>query len=176
MHVVSTMLVFQGGGGQGGTFGGAGEEPWDLAFLLICAGLWIFSLFLLSYGTKLTAWAFKDEKDFPNPRTGVTLSWVTSLGVLTVWLFVTGSRFGLHQPVGGVLANPRMFAPGFLVAALVPSFVALSKVGAGMILAQREAASRETAAKATWLLGFHIGLNLLSIAANIVTLAQAFRK
>ncbi len=154
---------------------GVGTPGKDLAFLLVCAGLWVFSLFLLSYGTKLTAWASKGEKDFPDPKTGVTLSWVTSLGVLTVWLFAAGSYVRLYGPteVGGA---PRMFAPGFLVAALVPSFVALSKVGAGMILALREAASRETTAKATWILGFHVGLNLLSIAANIVTLAQAFRK
>lgn len=104
----------------------------DLWIFLFSVALFSISFFLLHQGVAFQRWVVSNEKNAPDPNSGVMMSWMLSIMMILIWVlhsllfreFWIGS---FTETIFYVLENPLDFSPAVLIASVVPAAVALYK-------------------------------------------------
>jgi hypothetical protein len=128
---------------------------------------------LFRFRSSIQAWVFKNDKHAPAATSGM-FACVLSTTTIVVLCFLRG----LHEappdnPLAIIAAAPRDFATGLLVASLVPSGIAASKV-IGIYASLRRMPEDERKPEG---LGLAIGaglLGLVNLAGSVATLILFF--
>jgi len=190
--------MIQTGSPQENTWGGGttgfsvGEEivrpsPEGFAILIMSLTVWILSLWLLSQAVETVKWAFRRKRGSREPESGKFLSQGMAVAVVLVWcawVVMTREIIGPGWTPFGHLPSdrdvwvlpflePRLFAPGFLLGSLVPSFVALFKFAMTGFETRRMEVGKGTVSTRWVAIVVRGGFAALNIAASIVTLAKA---
>lgn len=183
MKVILGMILSQvsatpsGGNDAGGISGGAIPPTWDFAVLILAGLILGFSFFLLYEAIATVKFILPDR---PKPESGRELCSATSAWVLLVWcLWVLIWGEGSAHPWESLwqrgfhllVARPRIFAPGLLLASFLPTAIAMSKLA--LVVTVRPVANSETQSR-PWLTPVvQGGLILLNASASVVTLYKA---
>ncbi len=150
--------------------------PWDFVVLLSSIIILIISLFLLSEAVKTQKYFLNEEKVVS--LWGEVWCWIISLLIIVLWVHRTVLVTLLMGPsfmsygmcfFDGFLFQPREYAPGFLLASLLPTSVGLLKLLTVVAAPQRRVPGAWGVALVK------IIFNLLTAVASIVTLIKLLR-
>lgn len=145
----------------------------DFAFILIAVAIYALSVQLFNFSSKIQGWVLRDDKDAPPSESG-WLVCVLSTTAIVALCFVRAGGYLPHADLLGVLASaPRDFSMGLLVASIVPSGLAASKV-IGVYSSLRRMPDDDRKREGV---GFAVGtalLGLINLAGSIATLVAFF--
>lgn len=171
----------EGGAGGGGSTPtpelGSGWKPFgterDFAFILIAVAIYALSVQLFAFSSSIQGWIFQKDTNAPSAMSGV-LACILSTSAIVVLCLIRGMHGAPTEYFLVVLANaPRDFATGLLVASLVPSGIAASKV-LGVYSSLRSMPAEERKPEG---IGFAIGtalLGMINLAGSLATLIIFF--
>lgn len=153
-------------------------STWDFALLLVSIAIFTLSLFFLSEAVKILKWTFAGSRSSPDPESGELISHVSSALALMAWFIyaVVGAQIrSVDAFLQAIASEPKRFAPGFLLASLVPLVIAFFKLVVAVVVSLRISPLRATQAKPIWLVVTYLAFNLLTVAANVVILVATTR-
>lgn len=154
-------------------------KPRDFFLLLISFIMPFISFYLLNDAIAFMKFSFRSYKEAPDPNHGQGMAGVFCIIIPLIWIGYTTLRISGQGdlPIDGVirllLTRPVLFAPGLILASLVPLGIAVHKSWTTITFL------RSSATKAAQAYGrsvVSIFLEILAVVANVWTLIEAFKK
>jgi hypothetical protein len=137
-----------------------------LIYLLGATALWLFSLLLLRHSVLMLR-SFANEIDGRLPSSGTLLAVAGGLVLGAIWFGVISNLDDVASSIDPASEYPRDFAPGVLLASLLPSAVAILKF---LIVA---AIQKQRLAARTAISGLVVAvINLVASIATLITFAH----
>jgi hypothetical protein len=145
----------------------------DFALLIFAVIIWCLGLFLYTQAKNISLhYTKKKDNYWLKPDSGWFLSWIGSIGIIILWIyrciFIDKGEFVLSM----FFSEPEIFAPGFLLASILPTIIGMIKFTTIAIIKQDYSVeSSDSNIRRSTALVYTI-FSLLNAGASIVTLYQ----
>lgn len=168
----------------GTTGGGQAQNPpaseWDFALLIFAIILWFVGLYLFHESNQfILNQPTEDDRRSLAPYSGALLSWVLSPVVILIWgfrsLLVLDVQLTPQNVISFALFDPVLFAPGFLLAALLPTTVGIVKFSYAIAMQSSQRTSAEVSAKKSLVAFVYTFFAILNAVASLVTLFKLIK-